>query len=302
MSDTLLYISPWVLGSVCVGLGVGFFLGRSNRALLGGTKESRERDATMKILLEVLQDMERVTGDVHERTSEIQQTARDVDDLIVTPEMEQIKHAVIGHVSKLLESNQTLEDNLLYTQYRVQEQAEEIDSARREARTDSLTGVANRKAFDEKLHVSIGRLQRKGTPFILVLIDVDHFKRINDSHGHQAGDCVLEMIGEAMRQAVRRGDFVARLGGDEFGIILPRTKMEIGYTVAERVHSRVAEHSSHLSYSGDQVSVGLSIGVAAAREDDSTESIYARADEALYRSKNQGRNQVQCEQPQLAGV
>ena len=232
----------------------------------------------MTILLDVLKEMERVTGDVHERNSEMQQAARDVDDMVVTPEMQQIKQAVMGHVSKLLESNQKLEDNLLYTQYRVQEQAGEIDSARREARTDSLNGVANRKEFGGKL------------------IDVDHFKRINDSHGHQAGDRVLELLGEAMREVVRQGDFVARLGGDEFGVILPHTEMEIGYDVAQRLHVRVAEEASHMSHSGNQISVGLSIGVAAVREDDTPDAVYQRADDAMYRSKNRGRNQVQREE------
>jgi len=296
VTDTIFYISPWVLGSVCVGLGIGFFLGRSNRALRGDAGSYPEKDATMRILMEVLQEMEHVTGGVHERNTEIRQTARDVDDMVVTPEMEEIKTAVLGHVSKLLESNQELEDNLLYTQYRVHEQAQEIDSARREARTDSLTGVANRKAFDEKLHVSVGAYQRMETPFVLVLIDVDHFKRVNDSHGHQAGDRILETLGAAMREVVREGDFVARLGGDEFGIILPHTDMEVGYSVAQRIHGKVAEETSHLSHSGNQLSVGLSVGVAAVRPSDTSESIYARADEALYKSKNRGRNQVQREE------
>lgn len=296
MTETIFYISPWVLGSVCVGLGIGFFLGRSNRALIGKNSDLTHRESTMKILLDVLQEMERVTGDVHERNSEMQQTARDVDDMVVTPEMQEIKQAVLGHVSKLLESNQELEDNLLYTQYRVQEQAQEIDSARREARIDSLTGVANRKAFDEKLHVSVGAFQREETPFVLVLVDVDHFKRINDSHGHQAGDRVLEMLGEAMREVVREGDFVARLGGDEFGVILPHTEMEVGYSVAERLHARVSEEASHMSHSGNDISVGLSIGVAAVRTADTPETVYQRADEAMYRSKDRGRNQVQREE------
>jgi diguanylate cyclase len=212
------------------------------------------------------------------------------------PEMLEIKQAVLGHVSKLLESNQDLESNLLYTQYRVQEQSQEIDSARREARTDGLTGVANRKAFDEKLHLSVGAYQREGIPFVLVTIDVDHFKRINDSHGHHAGDRVLEILGDAMREVVREGDFVARLGGDEFAVIFPHTEMEVGYSVAERLHAKVAEETSHLSNSGNQISVGLSIGVAAVHENDTPESIYARADAAMYKSKNRGRNQVQREE------
>jgi diguanylate cyclase len=297
LTDTLIYISPWVLASVCIGLGVGWFLGRSNRALLRSESPVADREATMKILLDVLSEMERVTGDVHNRNTEIQETARHVDDMIVTPEMEEIKQAVLGHVNKLLDSNQKLEDDLLYTQYRMQEQAEEVYVARREARTDVLTAVANRKAFDEKLHLYLGNHLREGTPFVLVLIDLDHFKRINDSHGHQAGDRVLEMVGATLKEHVREGDFVARLGGDEFAVLLPHTELEVGHTVAERIRERVAEESSLPTQHGDHVAVGVSVGVAAARPGDNTESIFRRADEAMYKSKHLGRNQVNREEP-----
>ncbi len=300
MSETLLYISPWVLGSVCVGLGIGFFLGRSNRAILGAKKmPPSEREATMKVLLEVLSEMQRIGGDVRDRNTAMQKTAQDVDDLVVTPEMDEIKQAVLGHVSKLLQSNQQLEDDLLYTQYRVQEQAEEIDSARREARTDSLTGVANRKAFDEKLHLLLGAFQREATPFVLLLIDLDHFKRINDSHGHQAGDRVLEMVGDVMRQHVRDGDFVARFGGDEFGALLPHTEMDVGHSVAARLHASIADEASLHSTHGIEVAIGVSVGVAVVRAGDNAESILARADAAMYKSKDRGRNQVHCEEPVL---
>jgi diguanylate cyclase len=297
LTETLIYISPWVLASVCVGLGVGWFLGRSNRALLRSDAPVADREATMKILLDVLAEMERVTGDVHNRNTEIQETARHVDDMVVTPEMEEIKQAVLGHVNKLMDSNQKLEDDLLYTQYRMQEQAEEVYVARREARTDVLTSVANRKAFDEKLHLYLGNHQREGTAFVLVLIDLDHFKRINDSHGHQAGDRVLEMVGETLKEHVRDGDFVARLGGDEFAVLLPHTELEVGHTVAERIRERVAEQSSLRTQQGDHVAVGVSVGVAAVRPGDNTESIFHRADEAMYKSKHLGRNQVNREEP-----
>jgi diguanylate cyclase len=204
---------------------------------------------------------------------------------------------VLGHVSKLLESNQKLEDDLLYTQYRVEEQAQEIDTARREARTDVLTGVANRKAFDEKLRVSMGNWHREGKPFILILCDLDHFKRINDSHGHPAGDYVLEMVGAKLKEHVRDGDFVSRLGGDEFGILLPQTDLEMGHSIAERLRAKIAEETSHSTEEGGHVAVALSVGVAAVRRDDTVETIYSRADDALYKSKRQGRNQVQREEP-----
>lgn len=297
MTDTLLYISPFVLASVCIGLVVGYFVGRSARKAKPDKLGPLDREGTMKVLLDVLTEMERITGDVQTRNSEIQSTARQVDDLVVTPEMAEIKQAVLGHVSKLLESNQRLEDDLLYTQYRVEEQAQEIDTARREARTDVLTGVANRKAFDEKLRVSMGNWQREGTTFVLILVDLDHFKRINDSHGHPAGDYVLEMVGAKLKDHFREGDFVARLGGDEFGILLPHTDLEIGLQIAERVRTQVAEETSHTTSQGGHVAVALSVGVAAVRRDDTVETIYSRADDALYKSKHLGRNQVQREEP-----
>lgn len=296
MTETLFYISPWVLGSVCVGLGIGWFLGRTNRVLKSKSGLDKDHEATMQVLIEVLAEMERITGDVHERNSEIQQTAQDVDCLEVSAEMFEIKQAVLGHVSRLLHSNEQLENDLLYAQYRMQEQTHEIDSVRREARTDALTGVANRKAFDEKLHIFLGNWQREGTGFVLIIVDLDHFKRINDSHGHQAGDLVLELVGENMKELLRSGDFVARLGGDEFGILLPHTDMEVGREVAERIRERVSEEASHTTKQGGLVAVALSVGVAAVREGDTVETIYARADDALYKSKRLGRNQVSLEE------
>lgn len=280
---------------MCVGLVVGYWVGRGARKSDGNAAPPGQRESTLKMLLQVLEEMERITGDVRERNTEIEKTARHVDDLEVTPEMQEIKHALLGHVAKLLNSNQSLEDDLLYAQYRMQEQADEIDTARQEARTDALTGVSNRKAFDEKLHLNLGKWLREDVPFVLILIDLDHFKRINDSHGHQSGDRVLEVVGDSMKQLVRQGDFVARIGGDEFGILLPHTEIDIGRQVAERIREKVALETSEVQHNGEQVAVALSIGVAAVRPDDTTQTLFARADDALYHSKRHGRNQVNCE-------
>ena len=152
--------------------------------------------------------------------------------------------------------------------------------------------MANRKAFDEKLHLLLDDWRREGRPFVLLLLDLDYFKRINDSHGHLAGDRVLESVGALLRQSVREGDVVGRFGGDEFAILFPRTEASLAVELAESVRTRLADKTSRVAVRSGQVSVSASVGVAVPRQGDTDETIIRRADEALYRSKNRGRNMV----------
>ncbi len=291
-------IAVWVLASTFVGLAVGVFLARSRGTGRPSGNESelvaRERRATVKVLVELLRSVDQAAGHVESHTTEIRQTANHVGAMEVSGEMETVKEVLMGHMVGLLQSNHRLQDDLLCTRYQMEEQAQVIDQARREARTDALTGVANRKALDEKLHVLMAGWHRQQQPFVLMMLDLDYLKRINDSHGHQAGDQVLEKIGLWLKEWVREGDFVGRYGGDEFAVLLPRTELTAGVELAERICSRAAERASRITFRGEQVSVSLSIGVTASVEGDGLESLVRRADEALYRAKNRGRNQVQC--------
>lgn len=213
--DSLAYIAPWVFGSICVGMLVGFYAGRGrpDKDEEVGLAQS-ERQATLKVLVDLLSTAERMTSDVECHNTEIQQTAENVGNLDASGEAETVKQALLGQIAGLLTSNRRLEDDLKYSRYRMEEQAEEIDDARREARTDPLTGVSNRKAFDEKFHLLHTTWRRQGQPYVLILADLDKFKRINDCHGHQTGDRVLQKLGSWLKQWVREGDFVGRYGGD----------------------------------------------------------------------------------------
>lgn len=294
---SLAYIAPWVLASVGVGIAVGFYISRSRGKGHEHELAERERQATLRVLVELLSSVEQISGDVECHNSEIRQRATDVGNLKVAGEMESVKQALLGHMITLLSSNKRMQSDLLCARYRMEEQAQEIDHVRREARTDPLTTVANRKAFDEKLHLLISAWERHRHSFVLMMVDLDHLKRINDAHGHQAGDLALSKLGTSLRQWLREGDFVARYGGDEFSVLMPKTDLETGVQTAEMIRARAATQASGVTYRGEQVALSMSIGLTVAAEGDTTERIIQRADEALYRAKRQGRNQVQFEEP-----
>jgi diguanylate cyclase len=162
---------------------------------------------------------------------------------------------------------------------------------------DVLTGLANRRSFELALAREVDRVARSGEPALLLILDIDHFKRVNDSFGHVAGDVVLRAVAAALVDSVRPMDLVARIGGEEFAIVLPNCPALFGATVAERVRRRVERAPVPVGASGQQIEVTISIGGAFAPQwVRSTPALWIeRADQQLYRAKAQGRNLVQLE-------
>ena len=161
---------------------------------------------------------------------------------------------------------------------------------------DALTGLANRRAFELALSREIDRVARSGEPALLLTLDIDHFKRVNDTWGHNAGDAVLRAVAAALIDSVRPMDLVARVGGEEFAIILPNCASAFGETVAERVRRRVERMPVPVA-PGQQISCTVSIGGAFAPQwVRSTAALWVeRADQQLYLAKAQGRNLVRLE-------
>jgi len=159
--------------------------------------------------------------------------------------------------------------------------------------TDALTGVPNRRALDERLEGELGRSQRYGTPLAAVMIDLDHFKRLNDHHGHAAGDAVLRHVARVLDSEKRRGDIIARYGGEEFVALLYGANGEESRTFAETVRRAVEEHRFASGPGGAPRQVTISGGCATfPRPAGTEEDLIKTADEKLYQAKAQGRNRV----------
>jgi diguanylate cyclase len=168
-----------------------------------------------------------------------------------------------------------------------------LEEERAQALTDMLTEIANRLAYEQRVVLEYARWQRYKHPLSLILCDVDHFKNINDTYGHKAGDRALKVLAKILKKSVRDADFLARVGGEEFAIILPETTLGDAMIVAEKLRANV--QALEFAYNGIPVPITVSGGVVQFKEGDDAEKAYQRADEALYRAKKQGRNQFQSQ-------
>lgn len=163
--------------------------------------------------------------------------------------------------------------------------------------SDPLTGLVNRRPCELALAREIGRVSRTGEPALMLMIDIDHFKQINDTHGHAAGDLVLVATAQALQACIRPMDTLARFGGDEFALILPNCSPASGHAIAERARQKVRQCRVALS-PGRLIGVTISVGGAFAgqRGDGTAQSWIERADRQLYRAKSEGRNRS-CLEP-----
>ncbi len=169
--------------------------------------------------------------------------------------------------------------------------AEATGELRRLAAVDDLTGLPNRRHFLARLDEEVARSRRNGAPLCLALVDIDHFKRINDRFGHPGGDSVLRQIGRIIREKIRLGDSAARMGGEEFALLLPNTNAHQAQLVCDRLRASIAARLLELP-EGGATRVTLSTGVALLHGEDDIDTLMRRSDEALYEAKECGRNQV----------
>ena len=199
-----------------------------------------------------------------------------------------------------------LSKELAQAMARAVSQARLIAHLEQQANTDSMTGLYNRRFFDEVLHREAARAERHRIPLTLLMLDVDDFKRINDLHGHPAGDAALQGVASILQSSVRREDFLFRFGGDEFGIVLPDTGEQGALHVAENIRKRVEAEMSVSTGLNVRISIGVSehelketegAGITDKEREAAVQSLIKHADEALYKAKDKGKNRVEIYRP-----
>ncbi len=265
---------------------IGYLVGRSSR------REAEREIALARREIEraraVANELEKIANDVHKSLTNhkllVARFKNRVSQLGTGGDQEGWKQ-LWKEAEEMLGPTQRLASQIATAYEEIRQQATHL-MAFTEVRTDTLTGVRNRRALDEVLDMLVAMHQRYGQTFSVAIFDVDHFKNVNDRLGHLAGDRVLRAVAAVISDGIRQTDVVARYGGEEFVVAMPETKLEDACVLAERLRQAIERHPVA------DVNLTISGGVATICEDDDANALLARADEALYRAKNTGRNQV----------
>jgi diguanylate cyclase len=251
-------------------------------------KAQKEKNAKAHHAAEILtrlQDLAtRVAVDVDEHSTRVEE----INEKLAAND-EQKPVIIVDVVAQLIQANQTMQKRLASTEDKLRKQAREIQIHATEARTDALTLLANRRAFDDELARRVAEYKRLGRTFSMIMADVDYFKTFNDKYGHSLGDDMLQGIAKVLRRTMREMDLVARYGGEEFAIILPGTVLSDACKAAARARESLEKFRLQNEEKGD-LQITASFGVAELQKTEDGAGLIARADKALYASKEDGRN------------
>ena len=264
-------------------------------------QNSAHEDQIKKVSDQMQQALSEIAGlfsSVKTSTSEYGETLTDANQQIEKAnsldELSNVVSSMVASTKQVVEYNKSLETQLSSSTEQMTELRQTLDMVRKEAMTDSLTGLSNRKAFDNYLKLAVDEARENNTTLTLLMMDIDHFKKFNDTYGHLIGDQVLRLVARSLRDGIKGRDLAARYGGEEFAIILPETNVEGGVFVGNALR-RVVERKEVVNRTtGENLGqITLSVGVSEfTGANDSVENLISRADEALYDAKQAGRNRV----------
>ncbi|MFD1252119.1 Diguanylate cyclase DosC [Devosia equisanguinis] len=210
--------------------------------------------------------------------------------------MRQLAQRLLSETRRMQDTNRQLEKKLEASRDDIAALQRDLDDVRRESMLDPLTKIANRKSFDEGLAGAIDDAKRTRAPLSLVLVDIDYFKKFNDTYGHQTGDQVLRLVAMTLKSNIKGRDLAARYGGEEFVAVLPSTDLDGAVIAAENVRKAIQAKELLKRSTNEKLGrVTASFGVAMFRADDNASSLIERADRCLYAAKRAGRNRVVAE-------
>lgn len=254
------------------------------------------RESIQKILVAVFNEIVGMNGHTQQYENVILSSVSKLSEEIPAEEICNIVSQIVEHTKEMLNFGKSLQQKLEQANAELEIVKEEFEQARIESLMDFLTGISNRKAFNEMLTRTIREANKNKTNLCLLIIDIDHFKVFNDKHGHIIGDKVLKFVAEKLKELVKGKDFIARFGGEEFAVILPLTDISGARSAAKNVQEYFEKAKLKIAaMTGELGTITVSIGVARYHRNEPAEKLIKRADQALYHAKNNGRNRVATE-------
>jgi len=234
-----------------------------------------------------------LASDYSDKMEEYSNKLHDANDLT---QMRNFIEDIIKDTNNMAESSRQLNQELEEATSQIQTLSKQLEETEREVLLDALTGLNNRKAFDRKINDLCEKFDKNEEFFSVVMLDIDYFKKFNDQYGHQVGDEVLRIVGSHLKKNLKGKDFPSRYGGEEFIVLLPDTKLDKAYIVAEQIRENISKKRLQIKKTGQALgNITVSAGVSEIREGDTAISVVERADSALYLAKDSGRNNVKSE-------
>ena len=259
-----------------------------------------------RVIDEVKQVLDMVGAAAGSATTYSESLAEATEKLSVVTDSDALRSIIdrlVQGTNDMEQNNKKLEARLSASREEIEQLQQNLQAVRTESMTDPLTTLSNRKFFDQSLAKAMADAKEKNEPMSLLMCDIDHFKKFNDSYGHLTGDQVLRLVAIAVKQNVKGQDIAARYGGEEFVVALPNTALQSAITVAEHIRRAVMSKELVKRSTGEKLGrVTLSIGSAVLHPNDTAQSLIERADKCLYAAKRNGRNRVMCETDPEAGV
>jgi len=248
--------------------------------------------------------MEDVIGDLNKSSAGFSSYGEQLNDFaakaegLSSSELKDVVAEIVSQTNSMFENTTNLHEGLDSASREIAELKIRLQNVQKEAYTDSLTGIANRKSFDKEILAKISHAQENDTNLCLIMADIDHFKNFNDTHGHTFGDQVIKLVAVMLSNGINQSSIAARYGGEEFGVILPATELNDAVNLANDM--RLAISAKKLIKRSTQQEVGkitMSFGVTSYAHREDVISFINRADQALYAAKNAGRNRVNHMEP-----
>ena len=275
--------------AAAVGIASGFGLRhlRAQRRVVADVAARNAAAHEKARAAEMLSQLHELAANVAAHVGEHSSRVQEINTELTSPEAV-TQDGVMSAVAKLMEANVRMQQELDSAERKLEEKQRELESKATEARTDALTQLNNRRAFDEHLRKCQHKYRQQGRPASLMMIDVDHFKIFNDTHGHKAGDEVLRHVARTLQETVAATEIVCRYGGEEFAVIFPGSPLAAARAAAER--ARAALGACRVEFEGKLLQVTASAGLAEFLLEETGEAVVQRADAALYFSKQAGRD------------